>query len=190
MKISHISIPKDHLGLHVANGGQPHLRTLPRQAGPRFTPLHPMVPPWEQGQERVASPLEKMCPAAAVPMEYPILLTGTLQYVQNHMALPHPTPTATLSHTRQHPQPPAAPGLTHRSGGCRHGRTGPQVPSTSLAGDPMGANALLSPNSGSLSPPAPLPGPPHSHCWFSCSSQCHGRLWPSQSQRSSSRSLL
>lgn len=78
------------------------------------------------------------------------------------MALPHPTPTATSSHTQQHPQPPAAPGLTHRSGGCRHGRTGPQVPSTSLAGDPMGANALLSPNWGSC-PLLPLSQAPPTH---------------------------
>lgn len=54
------------------------------------------------------------------------------------------TPQCCLVPHQQHPHPtpnrPSFPsGLTRRSGGCRHGQTGPRVPSTSLAGDPMRA---------------------------------------------------
>lgn len=93
------------------------------------------------------------------PWHTPILPMETLQFVHNPMALPHPTHESVLL---PHPMPsstPAAPGLTHHSGGCRRGRTGPQVPSTSPAGDPMGANAMLSPGQG-VPVPTPPPGPP------------------------------
>lgn len=105
----------------------------------------------------------------------------------------HITPQCCLVPHQQHPQPtpnrPSFPsGLTHRSGGCRHGQTGLQVPSTSLAGDPMRATPCSA--QPWLGVPVPLSQEPHSRCWFSCSSQCREHPWPSQSQRFSSHSLL
>lgn len=91
VKISHIRIPKDHLGSHIAKGGQIHPKVLPQ-----LGPLHPAML-CKQGWERVDHPWGICAPLS--PQSTPILLMGT--YTYNPTVLPCPTPTASSTHTQQ-----------------------------------------------------------------------------------------
>lgn len=150
---------------------------------------HPMVPPWEQGQERVASPRRRCALLLLSPWSTPSYSRGpsstcitTWRCLIPHRRQPRPTPDSTLGPQQPQDSHIALVGVdTVEQGlGCHPLHWQATLWEQTPCSAPTEGPCLLLPLS---------QAPPHSHCWFSCSSQCHGRLWPSQSQRSSSRSL-